>query len=424
VIGDEGRVRLVLVGSELLDGRVEDRNAGPLARAVARRGGTVTEARLVPDEVGPVRDAVREGLEDGRGVVVSGGIGPTEDDRTREAVAEVLGRPLAESRAWRAELRERRGALRGSEAGRRRQARIPEGTRLLPNPGGTASAFAERLGAGWILVLPGVPWELSAMLEGVAGAFLDEVLAGAPSPRLRIGVAGLAESRVSEVLAGLEGLDDVDVASYPRSGVVDLHLAPARADAPASGDAGPGEGTAAILERAAGVLRRRLGEHVYEVGERELVEVVLEALDGAGETLAVAESCTGGLLGAEITSVPGSSRVFWGGTVSYADEAKLELLGVRRETLGRHGAVSGPAAREMAEGARRRAGADWGISVTGIAGPGGGTEEKPVGTVWIAVDGPSAATRRHRYPGDRGEVRRRSVTGALDLLRRVRGGAP
>lgn len=421
--GDEGRVWLVLVGSELLDGRVEDRNAGPLARAVTRRGGTVTEARLVPDEPGPVQDAVREGLEGGRGVVVSGGIGPTGDDRTREAVAEVLGRPLAESRAWRVELRERRGPLRGSEEGRRRQARIPEGARLLPNPGGTASAFAERLGAGWILVLPGVPWELSAMLEGAAGAFLDEVLAGAPSPRLRVGVAGLAESRVSEILAGLEGLEEVDVASYPRSGVVDLYLAPARGDAPASGDAGAG-GAAAILERAAGALRRRLGEHVYEVGERELAEVVLEALDGAGETLAVAESCTGGLLGAEITSVPGSSRVFWGGTVSYADEAKRELLDVRRETLRRHGAVSGPAAREMAEGARRRAGADWGLSVTGIAGPGGGTEEKPVGTVWIAVDGPSAAARRHRFPGDRGEVRRRSVTGALDLLRRVGGRAP
>lgn len=420
----EGGVRpvwIVLVGTELLDGRVQDRNAGPLARAVAGRGGAVTRVLVVPDEPEAVRSAVGEGLEEGRGVVVAGGIGPTGDDRTREAVAAALGRPLVSSETWREELERRGGPERPGGRGRLRQARIPEGCRLLPNPVGTAAAFGDRLDDGWILVVPGVPWELSAILEEAGGAFLDEVLGGAPTPRLRVGVAGLAESRVDELLDGLEGLEDVEVASYPRSGVVDLHLSPA----PAGGDGGSGGGAGpeAALGRAARAIRRRLGDDVYEVGERELAEVVLDALEEAGETLSLAESCTGGLLGAEITSVPGASRVFWGGAVSYADGAKRHLLGVREETLDAHGAVSGPVAREMAAGALRRSEADWAVAVTGIAGPGGGTREKPVGSVWIAVDGRRSAVRRHRLPGDRGEVRRRSVTAALDLLRRLQSGA-
>lgn len=408
---DPGRVRLVLVGSELLDGSVPDLNGAPLAAAVAARGGAVQDLRVLPDEAGPLASAVEEALGAGLGVVVAGGIGPTADDPTREAVADALGRELVEWPAWADRLREGDRVARPAPDGHLRQARIPRGTQGLSNPGGTASGFAGRAGAAWVLVLPGVPSELRAMLEGEAGAFLDEVLPGDGPPRRRVGIAGVAESAVARRLEGLGALEGVQVASYPRGGIVDLHLRP-------SGGAG-----AEALDRAVAALRAEFGRDVYEVGDRELPEVVLDGLREAGERLAVAESCTGGLLGGEVTAVPGASDVFWGGAVTYADRAKIELLGVGEKVLAAEGAVSGAVARAMAEGIRRRAGVDWSLAVTGVAGPGGGSGEKPVGTVWIAADGPRSSVRRHRFPGGRAEVRSRSVGAALDLLRRLAGDA-
>lgn len=400
------RIRILLVGNELLDGTVTDRNGAPLARAVADRGGTVEDLRILPDDPAALVAGVEDALGGGRGLIVAGGVGPTRDDSTREAVAEALDRELVEWPAWAARLREEEGGAGPPFDGSLRQARIPEGGRGLANPHGTAAGFAGRVGEGWYLVLPGVPAELRAMLDGEAGAFLEEVLPGEGPPRRRVGIAGVAESRVARRLEGVRGLGDVRLASYPRGGVVDLHLAPA---------AGHG---ADVLERAVEALREAFGEDVYEVGDRSLVEVVVDGLRAADRRLAVAESCTGGLLGGEITSVPGSSDVFWGGATTYDDRAKVELLGVRPDTLSEAGAVSGEVAREMAEGIRRRADVDWSLAVTGVAGPGGGSEAKPVGTVWIAAAGPRGAVRRHLFPGGRSEVRERSVRAALDLLRR------
>lgn len=410
-------VWILLVGSELLEGRVEDRNGPAVAEAVSGRGGRVTELRIVGDEASAIGDALAEAAERGESVVLAGGLGPTPDDRTREAVAAHAGRELVPSREWIRVLREegRRIEITG-EAGRR-QALLPRDSRLLPNPVGTAAGFALSLGGRWILALPGVPAELRAILRGEGGKFLDERLPGRRPLRRRVRTAGVAESRLAERIEGLPELRELEVGSYPLGGCVDLVLTlpPSGSGGDATGE-GPGEDR---LDRAVEALRRRLGEDVYEVGERSLAAVVLDGLARAGESLAVAESCTGGLLGGEITSVPGSSRVFWGGAVSYADEAKERVLGLSRRTLERSGAVSEECAREMAAGVRARAGTTWGVAVTGIAGPGGGTDEKPVGTVWTAVDGPTPGARRDLHPGDRREVRERSVTVALDALRRA-----
>lgn len=232
--------------------------------------------------------------------------------------------------------------------------------------------------------------------------------------RIRIGLVGISEARLTSELEEIPELEGLRVIRESRDGVIDLHVR-LSGDPPVAED--PSD-AAEMLDRAVRAVRRRLAEAVFEVGDRDLVEVVLDRLRAAGGSLAVAESCTGGLLGQEITSIPGSSGQFWGGVIAYHDAAKVALLGVSPDTLARHGSVSREAAREMAAGIRSRSGAEWAIAITGIAGPGGGTEEKPVGTVWIALEGAGTTVARHLFPGDRRAVRRRSVHGALDALRR------
>lgn len=408
--GRSVRVSALVVGSELLDGSVRDANTWSLGGWLERRGGRLVEARVLRDDPGRVADAVRRARADGFAVVVCGGLGSTRDDRTREAVAAALERDLVVDE----DLVGRLEGLGGGEAARRRQARRPHGAETLPNPAGVAPGFAWEEGAWWMVALPGVPREMRAMLDGVAGGWIAERLPGRGPPRRRIRLAGIPESEVARKIEGMPELEGLDVRSYPASGTVDVVLLEGEEARP---------GTDERLRRAVVALRRRLGDDVYEVGDRGLAEVLEARLRAVDGSLAVAESCTGGMLGAELTAVPGSSEVFWGGVISYADEAKLRLLDVPPNTLEAHGAVSEATAVAMARGVREIAGASLGLAITGIAGPGGGRPGKPVGTVWIAVSAGDDVARRFEFRGGRREVRVRSVHAALDLARRSLAGS-
>lgn len=408
--GRSVRVSALVVGSELLDGSVRDANTCFLGGWLERRGGQLVEARVLGDDPGLVADAVRDARADGVAVVVCGGLGSTGDDRTREAVAAALERDLVVDEA----VAERLEGSGGGEAARRRQALRPHGADTLANPAGVAPGFAWDENGWWIVALPGVPREMRAMLDDAAGAWIAERLPGRGPPRRRVRLAGIPESEVARKIEGMPELEGLDVRSYPASGTVDVVLME-------GGEARPG--TDERLRKAVVALRRRLGDDVYEVGDRGLAEVLEARLRETGDTLAVAESCTGGMLGEELTAVPGSSDVFWGGVISYADEAKQRLLDVSSATLEAHGAVSEATAVAMARGVREIAGASLGMAITGIAGPGGGRPGKPVGTVWIAVSAGDDVARRFVFRGGRREVRVRSVHAALDLARRSRSGS-
>ena len=408
--GRSGRVLVLVVGDEIVDGSVRDRNGVRVAAAVSARGGSIVRIESVGDDLDSIARAVREGVKLG-GVIVTGGLGPTRDDVTREGVAAALGVPLVVDDGWTERAAARHPIVRRLP-GMERQSRIPEGARAVDNPTGTALGFlAETREGGWVLVLPGVPSEISAMLAGEAGNILDDRLPGSVGPVVRAAIAGVPESVVAARVEEVAELRGLRLASYPHRGTVDLLVRPS-----------PGqEGDAATLALEAAVrgLRLRFGPDLYEVGDRGLSETVVDELRSRGMTLAVAESCTGGGLGAAVTAVPGSSDVFWGGVIVYANAAKQRLLGVPGPMLEREGAVSEAVALAMARGMRGRAETSWGVSITGVAGPSGGTPEKPVGTVSMAAVGEREAVRRYHLPGGRAEVRDRSVAAALDLLRRT-----
>jgi nicotinamide-nucleotide amidase len=354
-------------------------------------------------------------------VCVTGGLGPTHDDLTMEAVARVTGRPLrldeealAMVRAHSLAVTRRPGVQRAIQE---KQAMIPEGARVLPPPG-TAPGCALVHEGTVIVVLPGPPWELARMWdealprEPVAG-----LLARAEVPDERVlRLWAVPESRL---VAALEGFDP-DAWGRRRVGIC------ARAaELEVTVRARPGDGWAADALEAR--IDDGLPGALFSHDGRTVDDVVAEALVAAGMTVAVAESCTGGLLGARLTERPGSSAYVLGGLITYSDDAKVALLGVDREIIRSRGAVSAECAEAMARGARAALGSDWALSVTGIAGPGGGTAEKPVGLVYIGIAGPGGAVGHveHRRGGDRQTIRERSVAAALHLLRRsLAAGAP
>lgn len=412
-------VELVTIGDELVLGELVDSNGAWLGRRLAAAGIRVARRTTVGDDEGAIRDAVRDALGRTGAVVCTGGLGPTRDDRTRPAVARLFGRALRVDDAVLEHIRalfERRG--REMPAANRTQAEVPEGATVFPNREGTAPGLALEDGAGRVaILLPGVPREMRSLVEEHALPFLLARWPARARPILHrvVRTTGIAESTLAERIDDLvDGFRPLTVAFLPGFDGVDLRLT-------SWGALDAGEAVLA-LDAAEAALRGRLDDYVYGTDGADLAAGVGAELARRRRTLALAESCTGGLIAKRLTDVPGASAYFLAGAVTYADRTKEELLGVRRETLAAHGAVSEETAREMAEGARRAAAADYAVSVTGIAGPTGGTPEKPVGTVWICVAGPGGTdARRLQLAGDREEIRERSAQAALALLwRRVR----
>ena len=408
---DQRTAACLAVGSELLGEEKLDRNSLTITRALAGYGIAVTEKRVIGDDVDGIAAAIRDLLAAHDLVVVTGGLGPTADDVTRDAVALALDRPISHSDEVERLIRARYAAHgRPTPVYAPQMARVVRGGKILPNNRGTAPGMLFELQGRLLAVLPGPPWEMEEMLER---DLLPELILWNPgairvSRTLMLG--GVFESDVEESVRHLYerfGRENVSIlASY---GLVRLVLA-------AEGEEGSARHHLDVMERA---FRDVLGDDVAGVDFSDIAEVTIGELRRRGQTLATAESCTGGLVSARLTDVPGASDALVGGVVSYSNEVKEHQLGVPLDVLVDHGAVSEEVARAMAAGVRQRLGADWGIGITGIAGPTGGTEDKPVGLVHWAVAGPSGVWAAHRiFPGDRSVVREWSLNSSLDLLRR------
>lgn len=404
-------IEIVTIGNELLAGDVVDTNAARLSQMLSLRGLRVHRRQTVPDDVGVIVDALSLAAGRSEVVLVSGGLGPTTDDLTTEAVARWMGAALALDEPSLEHIKQR-FAARGLpfKENNAKQAYFPVGAEVLPNPLGTAPAFTVRHQGAAVYCMPGVPRELLDIAEREIMPRLAPMSRGDVRWRT-LRTFGMTESAVGAALGDLSGDDRLFIqyrASFPEILVTPVVRG---ADAETAG---------VLLDDAIQAIRGRLGDHVYGEGDASLAAVVGEALRVQGHTLAVAESCTGGLLSHLVTRVPGSSDYFLLGAVTYANAAKESILGVQPSSLEEHGAVSEAVARQMAAGVRAISGATVGVGITGIAGPGGGTPDKPVGTVHIAVsvgDDPTQHAAR-RLPGDRSWVQTLSAWAALDMIRR------
>jgi nicotinamide-nucleotide amidase len=404
-------VEVLLLGNELLRGERRDAHLAFVARIVQRAGARVDECHVVGDDVAAIASKVRERLPRTRVLVVTGGLGPTDDDVTREGVGEAVGAPLEfRESAWR-EI-EVFMSTRGRTAteANRRQAHFPSGAEIIANSLGTAPGFALEAEGAHVFVLPGPPPELQAMMEAHVVPKLLALFGREPLRVESFRTTGIAESQLFEMLAPTTfALSAYSVSWLPSIAGVDVVLTEKR-DAPRG-----------VLDPEAQRVHERmaeaLGSKYYERGTRTLSQVVGDTLRSRRETLGVAESLTGGTIARLLTEHAGSSDYLLACAVTYSNESKTALLGVRAETIEQFGAVSEETCTEMAHGARRRVGATYGIASTGIAGPGGGTPHKPVGLVFIGVawDGGSQI-KRVIYPGDRAAIRDRAANGAIWLL--------
>lgn len=407
---------IICVGTELLLGEILNSNARFLAGELARLGIPHYFQTVVGDNIERIHQVLALAVERSHLIIFTGGLGPTPDDLTTEAIAQFFNAPLTERPEVLQDISEKFAQRRRQmTANNRKQALLPQGAQVLPNPTGTAPGLIWEPQPGvTILTFPGVPSELYHMWQQTAVPYLHSQGWGRQvihSQVLRFW--GIGESALATKVADFFTLTNPTVAPYAAAGEVRLRLS-ARADSEAA--------AIALIEPVAAQIRTIAGMDYFGQDEATLASTVGELLKVQGQTVAVAESCTGGGLGAMLTAAPGSSAYFYGGVITYANGAKVKQLGVSPEVLAQQGAVSEPVAKQMALGVKALAGTDWGISITGIAGPDGGTEQKPVGLVYIGLAHPDGGVDIFDYrfgqERDRTTIRDLSACHALDRLRR------
>ena len=417
------RIELITIGDELLLGFTVDTNAAHISRVLAGHGIEVARRTTVGDDADQIAAAVGQALERTGAVITTGGLGPTGDDVSKPAIASVFNREMRLDPAIAAELEKRwraRFPTSGYPPSNRAQAEIPAGAKILANRHGSAPGiWLEDDRGRWVAMLPGVPREMRGML---ADELLPVIHAHTPSDEpspivsRTLRTTGIAESAIADLLGkDFLGAPDSDLGRLPLAylpGVTGVDIRVTLKGIPRAR-------AEHLAAEAMSKLRAALGRHAYGEDDTDLAAVVLDKCRAGGLTLAVAESCTGGMLGERITNVAGSSDVFIGGVIAYHNDVKRELLGVRQGDLDTFGAVSEKVVLQMALGVRERLGSDIGVAITGVAGPGGGSVEKPVGLVWIGVDGPERVARRIHASGDRGEIRQRAAQAALEMVRRM-----
>ncbi len=403
---------IIAIGSEMLGPLRQDTNSLWLSARLEEIGIPVVRKSIVGDDPALIADELESASRAAALVVTTGGLGPTADDVTVASVAAWLPADLERNEEFLAGMRrrfERRGIA--MPACNEKQADFIVGARVLENPNGTAPGFRAKRGETEIIILPGVPSEMKEIFENRVLPELRESAGGTVGRRRVLRIAGMGESAVEELVAPVYARwkdDPVTILASP--GEVQLHLA-------VRGEADMAEARLSAMEKD---FRAILGDRIFGADADDLAAVVGRLLRESSRTIAFAESCTGGLASSMLTDVPGSSAYFLGSVVSYADEAKRQLLGVSAETLRAHGAVSAESAAEMARGTLERFGSDFAVAITGIAGPDGGSAEKPVGTVFFALAerGGAETAKKRLFGGDRLVIRRAAAIHALELLRR------
>ncbi|MCW5961461.1 MAG: competence/damage-inducible protein A [Pyrinomonadaceae bacterium] len=403
---------IIAIGSELLTPTKTDTNSLWLTEKLNEIGIDVKLKTVVGDDELRLEEAVKDAIKRSDVIITTGGLGPTEDDITRTVTANAVGRELLYHNELENELRERfLGMGREMPEINKRQAFIIEGARILPNPNGSASGMLVEVGEKFLAVLPGPPRELKPMFENHVLPELSKLRGGVVFRKQILKVSGMGESAIDEAIAPIySSYEKVRTSILFNKSDVEVHLT-AQASSAREADI--------LNNEIAQKIVRALGNAVFSTKGEEMEEVVGNLLKKMGKTLSTAESCTGGLIAGRITEVSGSSAYFIEGAVTYSNDAKMRTLNVPAEMLEKHGAVSAEVAEAMARGMRERARTDYAVAVTGIAGPDGGTEEKPVGTVYIGyADEDKVTSRKIIFPGDRYLIRWRTSQAALEILRR------